>query len=135
MTLRPLPVSSAKGRTSSAVRESTHAAIIVPGDGRDPVRVVSSVRRHPRACGEPRVALTLPRKPGRPQLNRITCRYLAAAVPGLWHAYSEWTLCGRVANRTAGGLPPSAWRVARAAGGGRKEPPLAGACTECGVLA
>src|SRR5215469_2159776 len=60
-------------------------------------------------------ALTLARKPGWPQLNRITCRYLAAAVPGLWHAYSEWTLCGRVVNRTAGGLPPSAWRVARAA--------------------
>src|SRR5215468_10614736 len=70
----------------------------------------------------------------RPQLNRITCRYLAAAVPGLWHAYSEWSLCGRVANRTVDGLPPSAWRVARVAGGGRKEPPLAGACTECGVL-
>jgi len=44
----------------------------------------------------------------RPQLNRITCRYLAAAVPGLWHAYSEWSLCGLVANRAVGGLPPSA---------------------------
>src|SRR5215472_14097794 len=86
----------------------------------------------PRACGGQGGAQAAAR-PGQPQLTGLP------AVS--WQ--QRFQDCGTLTlnERCAGGSEPHCWRtaaerrrVARVAGEGRKEPPLAGACTECGVL-